>query len=79
MTGLGAEVAKNLVLSGINSLTIIDENLVNERDLKLNFLIQKTSLNKNVTYLIKILVSKILSLIDLKICMKQKLREDFRA
>lgn len=49
MQGLGAEVAKNLVLSGINSLTLLDSNDVQEDDLNYNFLIRsKTSLSKNV-------------------------------
>lgn len=53
MQGLGAEVAKNLVLSGINSLTLLDSNDVQEDDLNYNFLIRnKTSLNKNVIELI---------------------------
>jgi ubiquitin-like 1-activating enzyme E1 A len=53
MQGLGAEVAKNLVLSGINSLTLLDSNDVQEDDLNYNFLIRsKTSLNKNVKELI---------------------------
>ena len=53
MQGLGAEVAKNLVLSGINSLTLLDSNDVHEDDLNYNFLIRsKTSLNKNVNALI---------------------------
>ena len=46
--GLACEVAKNLVLSGINSLTLIDENNVDEHDLKTNFLIERDSLGQNV-------------------------------
>ena len=50
LPGLGAEVAKNLVLSGIYSLTLLDSNEVQEEDLNYNFLIKKTSLNKNVRF-----------------------------
>lgn len=41
MKGLGNEVAKNLVLAGIGSLTIIDHENVTEADLGTQFLISK--------------------------------------
>lgn len=47
MQGVGAEIAKNLVLSGINSLTLLDSNVVTEADLKTNFLISQSSIGKN--------------------------------
>lgn len=46
--GLAAEIAKNLVLGGINSLTLLDSNQVGDDDLKYNFLIKQESLAKNV-------------------------------
>lgn len=46
--GLTAEIAKNIVLGGIHSLTILDPNDVTEEDIKLNFLIERTSTGKNV-------------------------------
>ena len=49
MNGLAAEIAKNLVLSGINCLTLLDSNIVVEADLKLNFLLPHSSVGKNVT------------------------------
>jgi ubiquitin-like 1-activating enzyme E1 A len=58
MNGLGAEIAKNLVLSGINSLTIIDSNKVEESDLKSNFLLRRKSLGENVK-ITKIFLRKI--------------------
>lgn len=50
MQGLGAEIAKNLVLSGINSLTLLDSAQVTEEDFKFNFLIPHTSVGKNVRF-----------------------------
>lgn len=46
--GLGAEIAKNLVLSGINSLLIIDSNNVTQDDFNSNFLIDRKLLGENV-------------------------------
>jgi ubiquitin-like 1-activating enzyme E1 A len=48
MKGLGGEIAKNLVLGGISSLTILDPNDVTAKDIKSNFLIERTALGKNV-------------------------------
>ena len=48
MNGLAAEIAKNLVLSGINCMTLLDANNVEEADLKLNFLLPHSSIGKNV-------------------------------
>ena len=48
MQGLGAEVAKNLVLSGINTLTLLDSKTVDEKDLKFNFLLPHSNVGKNV-------------------------------
>jgi ubiquitin-like 1-activating enzyme E1 A len=47
MNGLAAEIAKNLVLSGINCLTLLDSTDVTEADLKLNFLLPHTSVGEN--------------------------------
>lgn len=41
---LGSEIVKNLVLTGINSLTILDEGTVTENDLCNNFLLDPSSL-----------------------------------
>jgi ubiquitin-like 1-activating enzyme E1 A len=57
MQGLGAEIAKNLVLSGINSLHIIDSNVVTEDDFNSNFLIDRKLLGENVRMKIFCLVS----------------------
>lgn len=40
------EIIKNLVLSGIGEITIVDNAIVSERDLKENFFILKTDLGK---------------------------------
>lgn len=48
---LGAEVAKNILLSGIKSLTFLDDGKVTEQDLLTNFLLPKDSLGKSVSAL----------------------------
>ncbi|PFX20717.1 SUMO-activating enzyme subunit 1 [Stylophora pistillata] len=47
MRGIGAEICKNLVLSGVKSLTIGDSNPVNEQDFLSQFLVQRQDLGKN--------------------------------
>ena len=47
--GLGAEICKNLVLSGVKSLTIVDPHPVNEEDFVSQFLVQRQDLGKNVS------------------------------
>ena len=49
--GLGAEICKNLVLSGVKSVTIVDPNPVNEQDFLSQFLVQRQDLGKNVSQL----------------------------
>ena len=39
MSGLGVEIAKNLILSGVKSVTIQDSNNVQEKDLLSNYYI----------------------------------------
>jgi ubiquitin-like 1-activating enzyme E1 A len=45
---LANEVAKNLVLAGINSLTVVDNGLVTEDDLGAQFFLTKEDIGKNV-------------------------------
>ncbi|CAH1967077.1 unnamed protein product [Acanthoscelides obtectus] len=45
---LGAEIAKNILLSGINSLTILDDRTVTEEEQPRNFLLSKTSVGKKI-------------------------------
>ena len=47
--GLGAEICKNLVLSGVKSVTIADPHPVNEEDFVSQFLVQRQDLGKNVS------------------------------
>jgi ubiquitin-like 1-activating enzyme E1 A len=47
MKALGNEIAKNLVLAGIGSLTILDHELVTEDDLCSQFLISEEDIGKN--------------------------------
>lgn len=46
---LGSEIAKNILLSGINSLTILDDGLVTEEELVKNFLLSRDSVGKKVS------------------------------
>lgn len=46
--GLGSEIAKNVLLSGINSLTIQDAQVVTEEEVQKNFFIDNNSLRKKV-------------------------------
>ena len=47
MKGLGNEIAKNLVLAGIASLTIVDDQVVTERDLGCQFFITEENIGQN--------------------------------
>ncbi|KAB0797313.1 hypothetical protein PPYR_08307 [Photinus pyralis] len=46
--GLGSEIAKNILLSGINSLTILDEGVVTENELLQNFLLNRDSIGQKI-------------------------------
>lgn len=48
LTGVGAEVAKNLMLAGIKKLVLMDNEDVTEDDLANQFLIAPNSVGKNV-------------------------------
>lgn len=45
--GLGAEIAKNIVLSGIKALTILDPEIVTEDDFTQQFFLDRKSLGEN--------------------------------
>ncbi|XP_026454052.1 ubiquitin-activating enzyme E1 1-like isoform X1 [Papaver somniferum] len=47
MNGLGAEIAKNLILAGVKSVTLHDEGTVELWDLSGNFLFAETDVGKN--------------------------------
>ncbi|XP_030045018.1 SUMO-activating enzyme subunit 1-like, partial [Microcaecilia unicolor] len=47
MKGLGAEVAKNLILAGVKGLTMLDHQQVSEEDTRTQFLIPTGSMNHN--------------------------------
>jgi ubiquitin-like 1-activating enzyme E1 A len=49
MKALANEVAKNLVLAGIRSLTIIDHHTVTEEDLGAQFFLTQEDIGKNVS------------------------------
>ncbi|KAJ0987622.1 hypothetical protein J5N97_005978 [Dioscorea zingiberensis] len=47
LSGLGAEIAKNLVLAGVKSVTLHDEDSVQLRDLSSNFFLSEDDVGKN--------------------------------
>ncbi|XP_058448243.1 SUMO-activating enzyme subunit 1 [Malaya genurostris] len=47
VNGLGAEIAKNIVLSGVKSVTLLDSKVVDESDFCSQFLAPHSSLGKN--------------------------------
>jgi len=51
MNGVGAEIAKNLILSGVKSLTMLDPCPVTEEDFVSQFLVPREDLGKNVSSL----------------------------
>lgn len=48
MKALGNEIAKNLVLAGIGSLTVSDSGLVTEDDLGAQFFVTEEDIGKSV-------------------------------
>ena len=48
MKALANEIAKNLVLAGIGSLTVVDDQLVTEDDLGAQFFISEQHIGLNV-------------------------------
>lgn len=48
--GLGSEIAKNILLSGINSLTILDDGIVTAEELTKNFLLEPKLIGENVSF-----------------------------
>lgn len=47
LNGLGAEVAKNIILSGVKAITLLDHQNVTEADFCSQFLAPQTSLGQN--------------------------------
>jgi ubiquitin-like 1-activating enzyme E1 A len=54
-SGLAIEIAKNIVLSGVGHLTLLDDQNVKEQHLVANFAIQDHYVGKNVCHLILLL------------------------
>ncbi|KNH08296.1 ubiquitin-like modifier-activating enzyme [Perkinsela sp. CCAP 1560/4] len=49
LSGLGVEVAKNLVLIGINRLTLVDKGYISREDLSTNFFARESDIGKKRT------------------------------
>ena len=60
ISGLGAEICKNLVLSGVKSVTIVDPSPLTEDDLVSQFLAPRQDLGKNVSSFVKVEECKVL-------------------
>lgn len=48
--GLGSEIAKNILLSGINSLTVLDDGIVTKEEQVKNFFLPRSSIGQKVNY-----------------------------
>ena len=48
MRGLGIEISKNIILTGINQVSIFDDNICSLADLSSNFYINEAHINKKV-------------------------------
>lgn len=49
MKALGTEIAKNLILNGINSITIMDDGIVTDDDFGAQYFLREEDLGKNVS------------------------------
>lgn len=49
LRALGTEIAKNLTLAGISSLTIIDDEVVNEEDFGAQYFVREEDIGKPVS------------------------------
>lgn len=50
--GLGAEVAKNIILGGVKSVKLMDDAVVSELDASAQFLVPRESIGQNVRFLL---------------------------
>jgi len=57
LRALGTEIAKNLTLAGINSLTIIDDEPVSEEDLGSQYFVREEDIGRPVRLTLAILVT----------------------
>lgn len=51
---LGTEIAKNLILNGIDSLTIVDNGTVTDDDLGAQYFLREEDIGKNVSRTTKV-------------------------
>lgn len=49
LSGLGLEIAKNIVLSGVNNIVLVDDELVTDTDSGSNFYLQKNQIPHNTS------------------------------
>jgi len=47
---LGTEIAKNLILNGLNSLTIIDNGIITDDDLGAQYFLRDEDVGSNVSF-----------------------------
>lgn len=63
---LGSEIAKNILLSGINSLTILDDGVVTDEEQAKNFLLSKSSTGKKIAEEVLIKAQMLNPLVEIK-------------
>lgn len=51
MGGVGAEVAKNIILGGVKSVKLMDDAVVSELDASAQFLVPREAVGQNVSHL----------------------------
>lgn len=56
LRALGTEIAKNLTLAGVRSLTIIDDELIVEEDLGAQFFIREEDIGKPVSFSLHVFI-----------------------
>lgn len=66
LNGLGAEVAKNLVLAGIKSITLLDHRTVTEGDFTTQFMIERTAIGKNRAHSSKAYARNLNSMVEVE-------------
>lgn len=67
LSGLGAEISKNIILAGVKSVTFLDHRSVTELDFCSNFFIARESLGKNRAESSKTRAQALNPMVELKI------------
>lgn len=60
MGGVGAEVAKNIILGGVKSVKLMDDAVVSELDASAQFLVPREAVGQNVSHLTILTMTSVL-------------------